>query len=106
MKHPPISTETRTTALRSVLFFKECGHGWPLLDSTEITNPQSRSNYNQAAVSGRTAKITKRPSLPTAAPDEEERRDSILQDEFSFAASPALRERRVATQPSAVSSAA
>ena len=50
------------------------------------------------------AKITKRPSFPTAAPDEEERRDSILQDEFSFVASPALRERRVVTQPSAASS--
>jgi hypothetical protein len=28
--------------------------------------------------------MTKRPSLPTAAPDEEQRRDSMLQDEFSF----------------------
>jgi hypothetical protein len=72
----------------------------------EAKKPRKQLEPSRSSGSGRTAKITKRPSFPTAAPDEEERRDSILQDEFSFAASPALRERRVSTQASAASSAA
>jgi hypothetical protein len=73
---------------------------------------QSSSRYIEAAIqdesqNNQIAKITKRPSLPTAAPDEEERRDSILQDEFSFClARPRPKGACERYQPSLASSAA